>query len=320
MAEQFLMEGCQEPQMLWWHVKMKLQENLPGTYGGLGKMVPTHLLPPHPKKTRNRSDEQGDKRRESKEFPTVPLQHRFPSEMALGLVLRMMRSSECLYSQQLELGEIQNCVRASFNHALVAVILAAKGHDELCKKTAKFEHLQRTDQDAWRKVKDARLRTRDLVLWRWFGLTTWLYNHAEEEVFPEYGNKIESQLMNGVAKIRQRLLQDMMLGACWQRLENKFVECSATGSWTPDLHSLWSRISHLYQGLCNLEGESDSTLKQYCFNQSEIEQVLSQKNPPHDEKAFEEKVWDHAGRKITNSVIEWLELDTDDFGLAFEDV
>lgn len=316
MAEHFLMEGCQEPQLLWWYAKVKLRELFPGNYQGLGNMLPTHLPPTPPKRARSRNPEQAKKIQDSREFPAVPLQHRLPSEVSLSLALQCLSSQQ----QQLDLREIQNHVKASFYHALASVTLASTMHDELCRKTSKFEYLQRKDPDAWSKIKNARLRTRDLVLWRWFGLTTWLYNHAEEEACPQYGNKIESQLMNGVAKIRQQLLQDMMLGPCWQRLENKFVECCTTGSWTPDLHSLWSRISYLYQGLRDLEGVGASTLQQYSLSQSQLEQLLSRRNLPEDEKAFEEKVWEHAGRKITNSVIEWLEIDTDDFGLSFEDV
>ena len=164
-------------------------------------MRPTNLGPTQPRGCRKKAREQRVKFQDQRLIPDVPRPLRPPCDMGLAMTLANLEKSNVQ-----GIASVRQVVRESFDAAYQGVIVAARAHEELCKKTEQLKN----DPAAVETLKQAKICTRDVLLWRWFGLTAWIYNQAESEFFQSYGREIESQLMNSVAKIRQRLMQELM--------------------------------------------------------------------------------------------------------------
>lgn len=316
-----------EPQVKWWVHKFDERAQSTGAYKlrSVGSMRPTNLGPTQPKGCRNKAREQRVKFQDQRLIPDVPRPLRPPCDIGLAMALAELEKSsaagvgevrqvaregfEAVGEMRQGLGEVRQVVRESFDKAYSAVIVAARAHEELCKKTEQLKN----NPDAVEKLKRAKICTRDVLLWRWFGLTAWIYNQAESEFFQSYGREIESQLMNSVAKIRQRLMQDLMLRPCWKKLEKKLMHCAATNSFTPELQGLLDRFRFIFD---SLGGSRNPELQEFRVLE-DTEKVL-QEMAEEDEKQrkveeeFAAEVWNHAGRKVSESVVGFLGLDDDD--------
>lgn len=322
-----------EPQVKWWVHKFDERAQSTGAYKlrSVGSMRPTNLGPTQPKGCRNKAREQRVKFQDQRLIPDVPRPLRPPCDIGLAMALAELEKSSgagvgearqvaregfeavgavgAVGEMRQGLGEVRQVVRESFDKAYSAVIVAARAHEELCKKTEQLKN----NPDAVEKLKRAKICTRDVLLWRWFGLTAWIYNQAESEFFQSYGREIESQLMNSVAKIRQRLMQDLMLRPCWKKLEKKLIHCAATNSFTPELQGLLDRFRFIFD---SLGGSRNPELQEFRVLE-DTEKVL-QEMAEEDEKQrkveeeFAAEVWNHAGRKVSESVVGFLGLDDDD--------
>jgi len=296
-----------DPQVQWWVQKFDERAQSTGAYKlrSVGSMRPTNLGPTQPKGCRNKAREQRVKFQDQRLIPDVPRPLRPPSDMGLAMDLAELEKSKAVPG----LGEVRQVIRESFDKAYEAVIVAARAHEEMCRKTEQLKN----NPDAVEKLKRAKICTRDVLLWRWFGLTAWIYNQAESEFFQAYGREIESQLMNSVAKIRQRLMQDLMLRPCWKKLEKKLVNCASSNNWTPEFQGLLNRFRFIFD---SLGGPRNPELQE--FRVLEDEQKMMQEMAELDEKErqveeeFAAEVWNHAGRKVTESVVGFLGLDDDE--------
>eukprot|EP00435_Cladocopium_sp_Y103_P051092 s2427_g15.t1 len=182
-----------EPQVKWWVHKFDERAQSTGAYKlrSVGSMRPTNLGPTQPKGCRNKAREQRVKFQDQRLIPDVPRPLRPPCDIGLAMALAELEKSsgagvgevrqvaregfEAVGEMRQGLGEVRQVVRESFDKAYSAVIVAARAHEELCKKTEQLKN----NPDAVEKLKRAKICTRDVLLWRWFGLTAWIYNQAE---------------------------------------------------------------------------------------------------------------------------------------------
>jgi len=202
---------------------------------------------------------------------------------------------------------IRAVLQQSFQKAYEAVNKAAQAHEDFCRRTEKLKNVPGT-LDA---VKRAKICTRDVLLWRWFGLTAWIYNQAEAEFFQSYGREIESQLMNSVVKIRQRLMQDLMRRPCWRKLERKLVNCAATDSWTPELLGLLNRFRFMFESLGGTRNPLLQEVRLSAEEEKQMEQLEDEAKAKEEQELEAEfnEVWNNAGRKVSESVVGLLGLD-----------
>ena len=177
-----------------------------------------------------------------------------------------------------------------------------------CKKTEQLKN----DPAAVERVKQAKVVMRDVLLWRWSGLTGWMYNQTESEFFHSYGREIESQLMNSVAKIRQKLLQELMRRPAWKKLQAKLVSCAATNSWTPELYGLLNRFWFLYW---ELGGPKKPGLQEFRMLEDHTkilqEIALEEERECEEEAAFANEVWNLASHRVSDSMLSFLCMDDD---------
>ena len=192
-----------EPHIQWWMHKFDERAASTGAkrMRCVGSLMPTNLAPMQPKAARSKAREQRVKRQEASGIPVVTQPLRPPCDVGLAITLAKLQESDVP-----GIADVQQVVHASFINAYESVVTAAEAYEELCKKTEKLKN----NAAAVERVKRAKVVGRDVLLWRWWGLTAWIYNQAESEFFQSYGQEIESQLMNSVAKIRQRLMQNLM--------------------------------------------------------------------------------------------------------------
>eukprot|EP00438_Fugacium_kawagutii_P031196 Skav206079 [mRNA] locus=scaffold74:212380:213678:- [translate_table: standard] len=233
---------------------------------------------------------------------------KYPTDMEAALRLAELDGADPM------VGEVRSLLNLSFEAALDSVTLAARAYEELLVKIEQHpdKHLGQLE-----KVKALKVRLRDVLLWRWFGLTAWIYNQAEADFFQTYGRMEESQLMNGVTKIRQRLMQDLMRRPCWNTLQKMLVQCAATDIWTPEFQGFVDRFQHM---IGELGGLRDPFLQAVRMSKEEEEEVLQLDVQEAEARAaeadFEKQVWDCAGRKVSESVVGLLGIDDpDDFDL-----
>eukprot|EP00435_Cladocopium_sp_Y103_P025915 s418_g6.t1 len=108
-------------------------------------------------------------------------------------------------------------------------------------------------------------------------------------------------------------LNDLMLRPCWKKLEKKLITCAATNSFTPELQGLLDRFRFIFD---SLGGSRNPDLQEFRVLE-DTEKVL-QEMAEEDEKQrkveeeFAAEVWNHAGRKVSESVVGFLGLDDDD--------
>ena len=294
-----------DPQIQWWVEKIDAGTAIPTLKSrSVGSMCPTNLGKQQTLRVSDRKDtgQRGPGRAKfpcQSLLPDVPRPLRHPSEVGVAMALCNLEKSQALRGN-----EIRGILRESFQKAYEAVNTAAKAHEDLCQKTEKLKGIPGT-LDA---VKRAKICTRDVLLWRWFGLTAWIYNQAESEFFQSYGREIESQLMNSVVKIRQRLMQDLMRKPCWHQLERKLMKCAATDSWTPELEGLLNRFRFMFE---SLGGPGNPVIQEWRLSEEE-EKMEMQENEAKEQEAeqeFEAEVWNNAGRKVSESVVGLLCLD-----------
>jgi hypothetical protein len=294
-----------DPQIQWWVEKIDAGTAIPTLKSrSVGSMCPTNLGKQQTLRVSDRKDtgQRGPGRAKfpcQSLLPDVPRPLRHPSEVGVAMALCNLEKSQALRGN-----EIRGILRESFQKAYEAVNTAAKAHEDLCQKTEKLKGIPGT-LDA---VKRAKICTRDVLLWRWFGLTAWIYNQAESEFFQSYGREIESQLMNSVVKIRQRLMQDLMRKPCWHQLERKLMKCAATDSWTPELEGLLNRFRFMFE---SLGGPGNPVIQEWRLSEEE-EKMEMQENEAKEQEAeqeFEAEVWNNAGRKVSESVVGLLGLD-----------
>ena len=300
-----------EPQIQWWVDKIDAGGAIERgcKSRSVGSMCPTNLGKAQTLRVSDRKDttQRGPGRAKFASqslLPDVPRPLRHPSEIGAAIPLCKLEKT-----QGWQGNEIRAILRESFHKAYEAVNKAAKAHEDLCQRTEKLKGIPGT-LDA---VKRAKICTRDVLLWRWFGLTAWIYNQAESEFFQSYGREIESQLMNSVVKIRQRLMQDLMRKPCWSKLEKKLVSCAATDSFTPELQGLLNRFRFMFE---SLGGPGNPVLQEWRLSEEEkkLEMEEHEAKEREAEQEFEAEVWNNAGRKVSESVVGLLGLDDfDDF-------
>lgn len=291
-----------DPQVEWWGKKIydHIDERSSSSQmmRHVGSLVPTNRAPTCPKGCRNKAREQRVKFQDSKLMPAVPRVVRYPLDMEISHNLDQLTHLSSA-------AEIRALLASSFLNAWDAVTKAAQAREELCKKTKALQN----NPDAEDKVKKAKICTRDALLWRWFGLTGWIYNQAESEFFHSYGREIESQLVNSVAKIGQRLMQDLMRRPCWYRLERLMTEYSCYDEWSPEISGLFLRLHTTvaslggvgYLAQFKLTPEEEEELREI-EKQQELEEQAA-------EEGFEADVWENAHQKVSDSVVGFLGLD-----------
>eukprot|EP00438_Fugacium_kawagutii_P023068 Skav201166 [mRNA] locus=scaffold65:510107:511198:- [translate_table: standard] len=274
-------------------------------------MRPTNLTSTQHTACRNKAREQRVKFQEQRDIPRVPkLPLKYPLDMEIYVLLS---------NADLDVSEVLALLKASFQRAFQSVQAAADAYEDLCLRTQRLNNVPH----AFEKVKKAKMYARDILLWKWFSLTGWIYNQAESEFFKEYGRDIESQLINSVAKIRQELMQKLMKGPTWHRLERKLVQCAAEGSWTPELEGLSNRFHWTIESLGGLGNPvlwENMLSKAEQLKQAIEEQELAEAEQER-EREFEQAVHYHAGQRIVHSALDFIGLglgsDTD---LAFDDL
>ena len=292
-----------EPQIQWWVEKIDAGERSERSMGPksrcVGSMCPTNLGKTQSLRVSERKDEHGWRTHQS--LPDVPRPLRHPSEICASMAL--VQLSATLHG----IDRIRAVLQQSFQKAYEAVNKAAQAHEDFCKRTEKLKGVPGT-LDA---VKRAKICTRDVLLWRWFGLTAWIYNQAEAEFFQSYGREIESQLMNSVVKIRQRLMQDLMRRPCWRKLEKKLVNCAATDSWTPELLGLLNRFRFMFESLGGTRNPLLQEVRLSAEEERQMEQIEDEAKAKEEQELEAEfnEVWNNAGRKVSESVVGLLGLD-----------
>ena len=302
-------QGCvpmtTEPQIQWWVEKMDAGERSERSMGPksrcVGSMCPTNLGKTQSLRVSERKDDGWNGWRTHQSLPDVPRPLRHPSEICASMAL--VQLSATLHG----IDRIRAVLQQSFQKAYEAVNKAAQAHEDFCRRTEKLKNVPGT-LDA---VKRAKICTRDVLLWRWFGLTAWIYNQAEAEFFQSYGREIESQLMNSVVKIRQRLMQDLMRRPCWQKLEKKLVNCAATDSWTPELLGLLNRFRFMFESLGGTRNPLLQEVRLSAEEEKQMEQLEDEAKAKEEQELEAEfnEVWNNAGRKVSESVVGLLGLD-----------
>lgn len=292
------------PQVQWWLNRAK-QWNGTGTCGGKRVAATRTLTPSNLTRSRYTAKkchlQVAVKYREDKKFPVVTVPLRPPADMVIAFAL----------SEVAESTEVAELLAKSFCQALEAVTAAAKAFEELSKKT-KWLLQECQDEQVKEKVKQAKIRARDVVLWRWFALTGWMYNEAEADVFQTYGKEIQSQLVNGVAKIRQNILQNMMRRPAWAILERKLVDCTLSDAWPRELSGIMSRLYYTVSLLTRNVGRDEVVSKELLLKkmamtseeaagalQNHEDMALIEKH----EKDFEDQVWHHAASELSRSLV-----------------
>ena len=305
-----------KPQVQWWNYKFtELDDSKTGyKLRAVGNMKPTNLGPTQPKGMRNKAREQRVKHQQDQEAPKVPMPMRAPSDIALAMTLEKLQQRNVP-----GVCEVQQNVCDSFERAYQAVVSAARAHEDLCTRTQKLLRDPKTTHTI-ETIKNAKIQTRDVLFWRWSGLTAWIYNQAESEFFQFYGREMESQLMNCVSKNRQRLLQDLMQSSAWERLEAEIVRRAATGTLEGQLKGLLKRFHYI---LHHLGGPKHPVLNEFAVlrdsPKSLQEIALEQERALAQEDAFADEVWNLQNQRVATSMIDFLSLDDpDDFEDHFE--
>ena len=310
------------PQVEWW--MQKIQERAESRDGyrlrAVGNMRSTNLAPTVPKGGRNKARDQRLRLQEDRNFPHVSVPLRPPCDVGLAMTLDLLERSNV---PNVDIIAVKQLVKESFDTAYRGVLSAARAYEQLDVKTQELMLKLKRDADSdsdpeamdkLEKVKKAKMYTRDVLLWRWSGLTAWLYNQAESEFFQLYGRKMESQLMNSVAKIRQQLMQELMLRPAWKKLEAKLVDCAARDSWTPEFKGLLARFRFTYYSI--LGGpEKLREFRELPKVRSEEEVALEQQKALQEESLFADEVWNNAGHNVSKSVVDslWDDDDDDDY-------
>ena len=295
--------GAEAPQVQWWD--QKFEQRRAGTrkqkMRSVGSMRPTNLNPL--KSSSNLAREQRIKCQEHREIPTVPRPLRPPCDLGLAMTLAKLAESNLP-----GVATVQELVRKSFETAYESVVKAAKAHEVLCEKT---EQMMKTGSRE--AAKKARKATRDVLLWLWFGLTCWIYNQAESEFFQSYGREIESQLINSVVQIRQRLMQDLMQRPAFKKLQAHLQRRAATHSLTAELEGLLSRCHWIYD---SLGGPNKPELQAFRVPQDDAkssqEMALEEEKEREEEAAFANKVGELQGQRIADSVIGFLAIEDEE--------
>ncbi len=301
-----------QPQVQWW---MKQMDDLNMTnkshYRKVGTLRPTNLAP-----TESTKGDKDQRLRASVAnlFPKVFRPPRPPTDLCIAIALSELEEHGITTGVLLQ--EVREVLNGSFKAAQKSVESAAKAYEELCAQT---DHLKQSccSPVDWQKLKLIKIHVRDVLLWRWFGLTTWIYNHVGAEFFQSDSRKVESQLMNSVAKIRQSLMQHLMRRPCWKKMEQMLINCMHDDVWTGEWKDLLGRIKFTY---ALLSGFGEPVLQHHCLTEEEKKQLFAEEAVDAEleeleyEQQFEELVWDHAAKQVSNSVIDFLGLDDDDDG------
>ena len=190
-----------------------------------------------------------------------------------------------------------------------SVVNAAEAYEELCKKTEQLKN----DPHAVETVKRAKVVARDVLLWRWWGLTAWIYSQAESEFFQSYGREIESQLMNSVAKIRQRLMQNLMQRPAFKKLQAQLVRHAAADSMTPEWQGLLDRFEYMRE---HLGGKKNPNLDVFRVLEDDAksrqEMALEEEKEREEEATFAEQVSALQGQRIAFSAIDFLAIEEEE--------
>ena len=294
-----------EPQVQWWVDKVDERDQSTTSYKlrSVGNMLPTNLSPTQPHGRRNKAKLQRVKFQDHLLCPQVPQPFRPPCDMGLAMALSKLENSGVQ-----GVADARQDLRESFMAAYTGVVKAAKAYEDLCQRTQKL--MNSGLKDVVETVKRAKICGRDVLLWRWFGLTGWIYNQAESEFFKSYGREIESQLMNSVAKIRQRVMQDLMRRPCWKKLEAMLKYYSASGSTPPQYQGLLDRCRFIHE---SLGGPRNPELQEFRVpedpEQLRKEMALQEEKERQAEAHFANHVQDSVGRLVSESVVNFLALD-----------
>lgn len=295
-----------DPQVSWWKEKIDqcgAAQSAAYKLRSVGSLQPTHLGPTQPKGCRNKAREQRVKFQDLQLFPKVPRSLRHPLDLELAMHVSHLDTTMDARSWC----ELRILLRNTFNSAFEAVLKAAEAYEELCKHTEKLKD----NTEATDILKKAKILARDAVLWRWFGLTGWIYNQAEAEFFKSYGHEIESQLMNSVGKIRQRLMQQLMRRPCWLKLEKMLISVDYH-SLTPELQGLLNRIHYTIEKLGGLQNPVLQEARRLSEDEEKEWLKSADQDREHEELAeqkFEAAVLNNQGRMLSESVVDFLCLD-----------
>ena len=295
-----------EPQVQWWMHKFDERAASTGAkrMRCVGSLMPTNLAPMQPKAARSKAREQRVKHQEASGIPVVTQPLRPPCDMGLAITLAKLQESDVP-----GIADVQQVVHASFINAYESVVTAAEAYEELCKKTEKLKN----NAAAVERVKRAKVVGRDVLLWRWWGLTAWIYNQAESEFFQSYGREIESQLMNSVAKIRQRLMQNLMQRPAFKKLQAQLVRHAAADSMTPELQGLLDRFKYMHEHLC---GKKNKKLDEFRVLEdvvkSRFQMALEEEKEREEEQIFAKEVGEFHGQRIAFSAVDFLAIEEEE--------
>ena len=314
--DQFL-DTISQPQVQWWMKQMdELNMTNKSHFRKVGTLRPTNLA--HAEPTKNTKGDKDQRLRASVAnlFPQVFRPPRPPTDLCIAIALSELEEHRIATATATVdwLQEVREVLNGSFKAAQKSVESAAKAYEELCAQTDHLKQRNCSHVD-WQKLKLVKIHVRDVLLWRWFGLTTWIYNHVGAEFFQSYGQEVESQLMNSVAKIRQSLMQHLMRRPCWKKMEHMLINCMHNDAWTGEWSDLLDRIKFTY---ALLSGFGKPVLQHHCLTEEEKKQMFAEEAVDAEleefeyEQQFEELVWDHAAKQVSNSVIDFLGLDDDD--------
>ena len=91
-------------------------------------------------------------------------------------------------------------------------------------------------------VMRAKQSVRELLMWRNFGLKTWLHNKPDPMNFQRYDAEVQNELRQTFTKIEQNLLQELVAGDSWSKLARKLRFCVGNEDFSGEMRALLSRV------------------------------------------------------------------------------
>ena len=277
-------DTASSPHIEWW--ASKVFESIAMHHSAtrnVGRLCPSNLVP-------------------RGQVPIAPYQLRCPVDLGVTMALADLENNSNVGVNVKKFKDIHDALGRSFECAMQSVLEAAKAYESLCRNTQQIELFG--DAAAREKLKKAKICARDVVLWRWFGFTGWIYNHPGQEFFEVDVPLVGSQFHNGVAKIRQQLMQHLMTTPSWHRLEDKLLECAGSGSWTPEFAFIFQRLRCFH---CEIEGLSnDEYLDQFRLSHQDHQDLKDSVADQHAEasdKEFEHEVYCNASHTLAASMV-----------------
>lgn len=125
----------------------------------------------------------------------------------------------------------------SHRSAMEAVRLATLALELLTRKAVDCKN-----EEDLNNVMRAKQSVRELLMWRNFGLKTWLHNKPDPMNFQRYDAEVQNELRQTFTKIEQNLLQELVAGDSWSKLARKLRFCVGNQDFSREMRTLLTRI------------------------------------------------------------------------------